>query len=424
MTASVLSDQAALQIQKRNYRNVQIDAIGVGLASAAGPFLPVFLTLSKATNLQVGLLTTMPGVTGLILALVVGRFLQTRRKIVPWFSAARLVVLSCYALTGLVPFFVPEKHIVTAILIIWAFATIPQTMVAVAFSVVMNAVAGPQGRYALMSRRWSTLGLTSAITVAVAGQILDRVIFPLNYQLIFLGLSLGGLISYYFSSHILLPDAETPEQLSGGLSKEGFKTYARLIRNEPAFVSFSLKRFVFLSGVSLAAPLFPLYFVKVVQASNSWIGLISTSQTAVMLVGYYIWTRQSRQRGSRFVLLWTTLGVALYPALTSTTTSEQIIVLYAGLAGIFQAGLDLVFFDELMKTVPIQYSATFVSLAQSMQHLSTIASPLIGTYLASQIGIGGALLVSAGLRFSGFALFALGKSRPKTGHLGENSLDR
>jgi len=417
MTTAALTDPVALQIQKRNFRNVQIDAIGVGLASAAGPFLPVFLALSNATDLQVGLLTAMPGVTGVFLALIVGRFLQTRRKIVPWFSVARLVVLSCYALTGLVPFFVPQKHIVTSILIIWAFATIPQTVVAIAFSVVMNAVAGPQGRYALMSRRWSTLGLTSAITVAVAGQILDRVIFPLNYQLIFLGLSLGGLISYYFSSHINLPDAEVPSQLIGGLSKKGIQTYVRLVRNEPAFVSFALKRFVVLSGISLAAPLFPLYFVKIVHASNSWIGFISTTQTAFALVGYYLWSRQSRQRGSRFVLLCTTLGVSLYPALTAMTTSEQAIVLFAGFAGIFQAGLDLVFFDELMRTVPVQYSATFVSLAQSMQHLSTIASPLIGTTLAGQIGIGGALLVGAGLRFTGFALFAFGKGRLKQGNL-------
>jgi hypothetical protein len=45
-----------------------------------------------------------------------------------------------------------------------------------------------------------------------------------------------------------------------------------------------------------------------------------------------------------------------------------------------------------------------------MQYLSTIASPLIGTFLAGYIGLAGALVVSAGIRFSGFALFAIGKS--------------
>jgi MFS family permease len=410
MTSIPVAAPVALQVQKKNYRYVQIDAVGVGLASAAGPFLPVFLTLLGATPTQIGLLTTMPGVTGLFLALILGRFLQTKTNIVPWFSAARLTVLSCYALTGLVPFFVPDKYIVTAILIIWAFATLPQTMVAIGFSVVMNAVAGPQGRYALMSRRWSILGLTSAITAAVAGQVLDRFVFPLNYQFVFLALSLGGLISYYFSSHIVLPETKVPDQFTGKFSRDSLKDYIRLVLNEPAFVSFSLKRFVFLSGVALAAPLFPLYYVNVVHASNATIGLITTASTSVALLGYYFWPRQSRKRGSRFVLLCTTFGMSLYPALIASTTNEHVIILLAGFAGIFQAGLDLVFFDELMKTVPVEYSATFVSLAQSMQYLSTIASPLIGTYLAGIIGLAGALLVSAGVRFSGFALFAFGKS--------------
>ena len=90
--------QDEIQIQKRNFRNVQIDGIGVSIANISGPFLPVFLTRLGATNFQVGLLTSMPGVTGLILALIVGRFLQTRRNIVPWYSLSRLLVILCYAL--------------------------------------------------------------------------------------------------------------------------------------------------------------------------------------------------------------------------------------------------------------------------------------------------------------------------------------
>jgi MFS family permease len=419
MAPAALENPIVIDIQKQNFRNVQVDAIGVGLAGAAGPFLPVFLTYLGASNLQIGLLSTMPGITGLILAIPVGHFLQTRRNVVPWFSAARLLVLSCYALTGVIPFFLPEEQVITAILVIWAFATLPQTMVAVAFSVVMNAVAGPNRRYELMSRRWSTLGLTTAITATVSGLLLDRMAFPLNYQVIFIGLSLGGLISYYFSSHIRLPDSELPQHVTKRLSKDTYKDYANLIRKEPAFISFSLKRFVVLSGIALAAPLVPLYLVKVVQASNAWIGFINTSQTAVMLVGYFLWPRQSRLRGSRFVLLCTTFGVALYPALMGVTKAPQLIAVYAGLAGIFQAGLDLVFFDELMKTVPIQYSATFVSFAQSMQYLSTIASPMLGTFLAGQIGLSGALFVSAGVRFLGFVLFAFdrGVHRDKPVHL-------
>src|SRR5688572_2087989 len=142
------------ETQKQNFRNVQIDAVGVSISNVAAPFLPVFLTRLGATNFQVGLLTSMPGVTGLVLAIIAGRFLQSRRDIVPWYSLARLFVISCYALTGLFTFILSREYAVIATLAVWAFATLPQTVLAVAFSVVMNAVAGPEGRYALLSRRW------------------------------------------------------------------------------------------------------------------------------------------------------------------------------------------------------------------------------------------------------------------------------
>src|SRR5215204_6201022 len=140
------------EIQKRNFRYVQIDAIGVSISNVAAPFLPVFLTRLGATNFQVGLLSSMPGVTGLVLAILVGRFLQTRRNVVPWYSLSRLLVILCYALTGILTLLIAQKYVIIATLAIWAFATLPQTALAVAFSVVMNAVAGPEGRYALLSR--------------------------------------------------------------------------------------------------------------------------------------------------------------------------------------------------------------------------------------------------------------------------------
>ena len=396
----------ATPLQRRNFRYVQIDAIGIGLANAASPFLPVFLARLGASNFQIGLLTAMPAATGLVLAILVGNFLQKQRNIVPWFSFARLLVVSAYAATGLAPFVVPDKLLIQTILLIWAVATLPQTAVAVGFSVVMNAVAGPAYRYDLMSRRWSILGLVTALTVALAGQVLERIGFPLNYQVVFLTLSLGGLISYIFSSRIEIPDTPPMPAPTGLSFSQRVHDYFALVRSHPDFVNFSIKRFVYLTGSTLAIPLFPLYYVREINASDAAIGLINTAQTIVLLFGYYFWTRQNRKRGSHFVLLATTLGMSLYPALVALTHQVNLVILLSGLAGVFQAGIDLVFFDELMKTVPVEYSATFVSLAQSLQYTSSVLSPLIGAWLASQIGLSGALIVSTLIRFTGFLLFA------------------
>ncbi len=389
-------------LQRRNFINVQTDAIGVGLMSAAAPFLPIFLTRLGASNLQIGLLTAMPGITGLLLALAVGRFLQGQRQVVPWFSRSRFLVAIAYALSAVATMVVPPRYAVIAVLAIWAAATLPTIIVNVSFSVVMGQVAGPKHRYNLMSRRWSILGLTTSLAVVAVGALLEQLRFPGNYQWAFIGLSAGGLVSLYFSSHIQLPDAPPPVRPAG----YGWRSYARLITSRPAFVSFALKRFIYLSAIGLAAPLFPLYYVRVVNASDAWISLVNMALTATPVIGYALWTRASRTRGTHFVLVGTTLGLMLYPALTAATQRIELITLIAGFSGIFQAGLDLAFFDELLTTCPPEYTATFVSLAQSMQYFAAVISPLVGTFLADQIGLGGALLVSAGLRLIGAGLFA------------------
>lgn len=407
-----LAPVGATPVQKKNFVYVQIDGIAIGLVNAAVPFLPVFLTRLGADNFEVGLLTSLPAITGLLLAVVIGRFLQSRRNIVPWYSFSRLVTVLAYTLTGLVTFFVPPDHLVEAVLIIWAFSTLPQTVVSVCFTVVMNSVAGPGHRYELMSRRWSVLGLTTAVFVALAGRALDLIDFPFNYQIVFIGLSLGGLISFLISSRIDLPDNVVVTVSHGIPFNARIRDLIGLVWSEKGFLHLSIQQFIFFSGTALSIPLFPLYYVHVVHANNAWIGAFSMAQSAVLLLGYFIWTRWSRLRGGRFVLLWTTFGLSLYPLAVALTQREPLLLLIVAGSGVFQAGLNLVFFDELLQTVPVQHSATFVSVAQSMQYFATIFAPLIGTWLSTFIGIGGALIVSSALCLVGFALFALWKTRP------------
>jgi MFS family permease len=399
------SNENELEVQKRNFRYVQIDAIGVSISNVAAPFLPVFLTRLGATNFQVGLLSSMPGITGLVLAILVGRFLQTRRNVVPWYSLSRLMVILCYALTGILTLLVSENYAIIATLAIWAFATLPQTALAVAFSVVMNAVAGPEGRYALLSRRWAIFGLTSVVGTFIVTRLIDLLSFPLNYAIMFMVLSLGGFFSFYFSRKIQLPDQVALPLPNSRSPRQNLNNYITLLRENPAFLSFSSKRFVYFSALVLSQPIMPLYLVREVHATDGQIGTINMTLSLIMLIGYFLWPRVSRRRGGRFVLLATTLGMTLYPALSAATPQINLIIFYAGIAGLFQAGLDLVFFDELMKTVPAEYSATFVSLSQSMQYSSMILAPLLGTWLAGYIGLGGALWLSAGLRLLGFLLF-------------------
>ena len=396
-------------IKKKNFANVQGDAIGVGLGNAAVPFLPVFLTRLGASPIEIGLLTSMPAMAGLLLAIPLAEFLQNQRNIIPWYSLARLSALLCYGLTGVLAFFLRGQPLIIGILIVWAIATLPQAVLNITFSVIMNAVSGPRLRFDLMMRRWSILGLVTAVMVMLTGQILEAVRFPLNYEIAFLILSLGGFISYYFSSRIYLGDIQSHHHGPRLKMGDQFREYARLVRREKPFQAFVIRRFVVLSGSALILPIFPLYLVRVVHASDAWIATINTVQTAIVILGYFFWTNQSRHRGTRPVLLWTTFGIAFYPILTAFTQNVVLITILAGIYGIFLAGLNLVFFDELMKTVPPEYSSTFVALAQGIQYFSSILAPIVGTLISDQIGLPAALITGGALQLAGFAMFFFGK---------------
>src|SRR5688500_3669766 len=283
-----------IQIQKRNFRNVQIDGVGVSISNVASPFLPVFLTRLGATNFQVGLLTSMPGVTGLILALVVGRFLQTQHNIVSWYSFSRLMVILCFAFTGILTLLIPEEYVIISTLAIWAFATIPQTALAVAFSVVMNAVAGPEGRYALLSRRWAIFGVTGVVGTFIVTRLINLISFPLNYAIMFMVLSLGGFLSFYFSRQIQVPD-QVPAPLSNSRSPaENIRNYITLLRANPAFVSFSTKRFVYFTGLVISLPIMPLYLVRDVRATDAQIGVVTMAMKLVRRAAGELWAGVAR----------------------------------------------------------------------------------------------------------------------------------
>jgi MFS family permease len=83
------------------------------------------------------------------------------------------------------------------------------------------------------------------------------------------------------------------------------------------------------------------------------------------------------------------------------------LVIYAGLAGIFSAGIDLVLFDILLVTCPKRHAASYIAVYQMTTYVATFIAPLLGTFLADTLGYGPALFASGGLRFLGAILFVL-----------------
>lgn len=389
-----------------NARAMRWDSVAMGVVACASIYLPVLVARLGGSAIEIGLLTAIPAVAGFTLAIPIGQYLQRKAHVVRWYSTGRFIASLFYALIAVVVVLAPRNVAVPLMLVIWAIAAVPSTLGTVLFPIVMDGATGPHGRLELMSLRWSLMGLTMAITVSVIGQFLDRIPFPLNYAIVFVGFTGAGAASYYFSRQFRIPRVDPPPRPERrGSLVERIRAGVGLVRSQPAFMHYSVRQLVYVSGSRLVLPLLPLYYVTVVDAPDAWIGIIATGQSIALLAGYQFWRRQSRIRGTRILLLVVLLVSSLYPAALSLTGELVVVAALATVASFFQAGVDLILFDELMRTVPRQYGVTFVSIDTTLVNMATIVAPLIGATMAGLFGIELALRFGAFVSLCGLLLF-------------------
>lgn len=394
-------------VEIHNYRMNRGDSVAMGIINAVVPFLPVFIVRLGGSPFEVSLLTAIPAMSGFLLAIPVGQFLQGKARIVPWYSGSRMVAHLSYAVAAVIVLLAPVTVVVPALLVLWAIAAIPSTMGMVAFPIVMDGAAGPRGRYELMGRRWAIMGLTTAITVALIGQVLDRLAFPANYQLIFVGFTLAGLVSYWYSRRYLVPMLVLQPRVAEGHRFGHLRESILTVSQHPAFLRYSLRQLVYVFGTRFAVPLIPLYYVREVGATDAWIGIIATGQSLALLIGYQLWRRLSVARGGALVLLLTLFIHALYPAALSMVDELVVVAALTASAAVFAAGVDLALFDELMKRIPRPYGVTFASIDTTLVNGASIVAPLLGATLAVAAGIDMALQAASVIGLIGVVFFAL-----------------
>lgn len=391
----------------RNYRLVQADSVYVGLVTVAGTFLPVFLVRLGASGAAVGLLTSLPALAAVLFAIPLGRWIQGQRDIVPRYSRLRLVAWSSYAAMALVAAALPPELAVPAMLAVWAAASLPSIAGLVAFPIVMDGAAGPGGRFDLLGRRWAIAGIATTVGVVVAGQLLDLVVFPLNFQLLLAGCSLAGVGSFLVSRQIRVPAQTQPPARPAASLRGRLGAIASPVLRARSFLGYELRAFVYTAGVGLATPLLPLLYVNEIRASEGWIGIIGAAQAVGGVAGYLAARRLTRRRGAPAVLLPSLLLAAAIPAAMATLHAEPLVASVALVGGFATAGAQLTLFNELMKRVPRELGVTFSSVDQTLQNLALFVAPLLGGLLEVTVGVREGLVVATLVALAGFALFTL-----------------
>lgn len=404
---------SAQAVRVWNWRRVQLDSAFIGVVNASGTFLPVFLLRLGASANDVGLLTALPALTAFALAIPLGRWLQRRRNIVPWYSRLRLVAWSSYAVMAAAAALLPREAAIPVLLAVWALASLPSTAALVGFPMVMDGAAGPGGRFDLLGRRWAIAGVIAAIAVALGGQLLSAFPFPVNFEILLVIVSLAGLGSFLQSSRLVIPDQlPLPRGPSTPARVRVAGLWRLIVANRP-FIRFEARGFVYVASIGLTMPVLPLFYVHEVGASDAWIGVIGSAGSAGSVLGYLVARQLARRRGATMALLPSLLVAALAPALLSAIGWLPAVAAIAFVSGVAGAGAQLALFDQMMRTIPGEHGVTFSSVDQSLSNAAIMIAPVVGGLLTVALGIRETLLVVAIVGLVALILFALdARQRP------------
>lgn len=394
-------------VEEQNNWNLYVDVTWFGVLSGiTSTFVSVFAIRLGASNTLVGLLVSLPALINIFWLIPSARIIERQRRRLPIIVLAGFLQRVGYLLVALMPF-VLRTHRPEALVVLVALITLPTAIVSVAFTSLIAEVVPIGKRAQVVSTRNVLVSIISTVTMLISGKLLDLLLFPLNYQLLFGAGFAASLVSLYYVSRIKVADAIVVEQQPR--RKAAFATRLRRslkqIANQRDFVRFSASAFVFQWGLYLPSALYAIYRVRNLDASDTWIGLLSMVQNAVTIVTYLYWGRVASRKGNRRVLLISSLGVVLYPVLTGLSPRVELLLLPSIIAGIFGAGFNLSFFNTLLEVCPQERRPSFVALNTTVINVAAFLAPLLGTSLANFLDIRIALFIAGGVRLLGVGLF-------------------
>jgi len=323
----------------------------------------------------------------------------------------RLIAWLSYAAMAAVAAILPREQAIPLMLAVWGLASLPSTAGLVAFPIVMDGAAGRDGRFDLLGRRWAIAGTSTAIAVALSGQFLNAVPFPMNFELLFALISLAGIGSFLQSSRIVIPDQLPVASVQRAPARLRLAALVSLVLANRSFVRFELRSLFYTAGIGLSMPILPLFYVHEVKAPDAWIGIIGAATSACGVVGYIAARQLARRRGAAMTMLPSMLAMAVAPAVLSAIDWLPAVAAFGFVFGAAGAGVQLAMFDQLMRRVPLEHGVTFTSVDQSVQNVALVLAPNVGGVIAAASGARVALLVVALVGAVAFFLFAW-SSRP------------
>ncbi len=377
-----------------------------------GPFWGASAIKLGATDYMLALLSSLPAAVGLLSqvpsALIIDRYDNRLKPTLIWAAAHRIFYL-LFAVVVLLP--IEDIAKAWTFILMFSLMNFPATTVGIAWTALMGELFDPRLRARIFGDRNMICTLTTLLSTAAAGPLLDSMAWPANYAVLYtvsFAMVMGSL--YYLTKHKETPLAED-QRISSERGGKGFI----LVRNDKAFLKFVGAVLTIHVGFHVPASLWTILFVRIMNLSNAWLGAFSMASGICSFLSYKSWGKWCGHHGNLKVLAATAAAHIPLPVIYTYWRSPYVFIGLSCLGGFFGAGFGLALFNALLDFSPATARPAYVASYNVALGVSGVVWPFFGVWLYESFGMNFAMNTSFALRVLGIALtFTL---------IGKSSLD-
>lgn len=401
---------------ERNILLLYIEVVLAGVLAAAGSFNSAYILRAGGSNALVGLLSSLPALIAIFLYLPAAQFLQRRSSYQPWVVGSLWAARSGYLLILLLPF-LGQRLLPEATTVIFVAMAVPSVLFSTGWSPLLSDVVPANSRATVLAWRSMLSSATIAPLCYLFGRWLDHGVFPSNYQWMYLVGILGGASSAWLVSRIRMPESANPVALSGAQRVPYWQTLRCTLQENPAFRRIIVNTLCYNLGPWMVGPLYIIFFVRQLGATDSWVGLHSTLAHVGVVAGYAIWRRIIQSIGEDRALLVAILPVCSYPFLVALVPNLTFILIMGFLVNVIHPGYGLGHSIIFLDALPQGQKHNATALYSMIMNIGAFVCPLIGVSVSGALGIAPTLLLGGALQALGASLFYLfplrgGRPRP------------
>lgn len=343
------------------------------MTGLALPFLGVYAIALGATDFMLGLLTSLPALMALLSQFPAAFIVDSRRyrlRISLVFGFFNRVGYFIFAVIPFLPtFWRPWVFIVFLTLI-----NFPGVVAGTAWTTMMGEIFEVRIRGRIFGDRNMVLAIVTMVFTFIAGKWLDTVMFPYNFQALFVVSFIALMISLRFQSKLIerpLVEGEVD------LRTNSFLALKSALRNKP-FMAFVMAAFVLHLGFNINTAMWPILYVRVLQVSNAWIAAFSIISGAVSAMSFRWWGRLGDRKGNRWVFLLTMLVYMPLPIIYGLARGPELVFVMSAASGFANAGFNLISFNALLEISPDKERASYVALYNTMNGITAFLMPMVG----------------------------------------------